>query len=317
MKSRPSFPSSAPSASLEDTLCNIIDQAQAEDAASPNPHAQKRAADRAREREEALATGAITSYFANSPSSASPVRGRPSERPSSTSSGTDNSPSPSSSRSNSSHKSESKIEYEARRDLRRQHEEIGKIMGLLDLPRSVVSAREVQCLMDRASRRHAEARFRSRSPLSSSSASPSTSSQRRSRSPYRSSSSSRHRSPLQRTRSPSRSSSSRRRSPSPSTSRSTSVKDRLGAKAPLAGGVVATTAGTSSSYSPIYSTNNPPPQSVFRCHDVRLSTGETSGFTDRAGDPVELSETSSRRGESSDRSRKGKGRGKKSGGWKK
>ena len=288
------FPVPAPSASLEDDLCQIIDRAQSQDAASPHAHARKRAHDRSQEREEAVRSGVITSFFANNPSSSS-SRGRGSSRRGSSltspSSRVEISPSTSSSTSAPPPK-RSKVEYESKRSLRRQYEEMGTILNLLNLPRSVISTREVEDLVDRASRAHAESRDRSRSPLPSSSTSSSS----------------------RTSRSPSRSSSSQRRSPSSSTSRSSSAKDRLGVRAPLADEAAA---GTSSSYSPMYSVDNPPPRSVYRCSDVRLTSGEVSGYTERADERMESSETSSERERSSRKDWKGKGRGKKSGGGKK
>jgi len=56
---------------------------------------------------------------------------------------------------------------------------------------------------------------------------------------------------------------------------------------------------------------------VYRCSDVRLTSGEVSGYTERADERMESSETSSERERGSRKDWKGKGRGKKSGGGKK
>ena len=187
--------------------------------------------------------------------------------------------------------------YELKKQLLRQHETTTKILSLLDLPAGIVTPEQEADMYSKATRKF-ESRMQSSSPSCS------TNSSHRSRSPIPSS--------------------SRRRSPSPSTSRSGSVKDRLGIKSNASGSTSGSTsvstsgsresrvAGNSSS-SRMYSVANPPPQSNFRCVDVRYSRGEVGGYTEKADTTDRTSPKSSNegRGKGSKRQRKGKGKGKK------
>ena len=94
------------------------------------------------------------------------------------------------------------------------------------------------------------------------------------------------------------------RSTSSSTSGSTSVSTSGSRESRVAG---------NSSSSRMYSVANPPPQSNFRCVDVRYSRGEVGGYTEKADTTDRTSPKSSNegRGKGSKRQRKGKGKGKK------